>query len=182
MCRECDDDFALKTVSSRRFNKTICLPCGRRLKMKNPARFLQQCVTGKFQSFLSTVKFWWSIINHWYSPMSPKGSSPRSNRRDGWRLSRTDTFHLSRVPRLEHSTCHFQRSTNCTPPSLMYQYTNVPVTGYLITTPQYPSQTNKTLRLSSSPLWSSIYPPLTVFNYVFRVSQKLYVLRRQREL
>ncbi|XP_020604893.1 proprotein convertase subtilisin/kexin type 5-like [Orbicella faveolata] len=45
ICRECDDDFALKTFSSRRFNKTVCLPCGRRLKMKYPALFLQQCVT-----------------------------------------------------------------------------------------------------------------------------------------
>lgn len=107
MCRECDDDFALKTVISRRFNKTICLPCERRLKMKDPARFLQQCVTGKFQSFLSTVKFWWSIINHWYSPMSPKGSSPRSNRRDGWRLSRT---HVSSITRTTSRTFHLSFS------------------------------------------------------------------------
>ncbi|KAL9984503.1 hypothetical protein ACROYT_G006803 [Oculina patagonica] len=46
-CRACDDDFALKTITLRRFNKTVsvCVPCGRRLKMKNPALFLEQCVT-----------------------------------------------------------------------------------------------------------------------------------------
>lgn len=50
-CRACDDDFALKTITLRRFNKTICVPCGRRLKMKKPALFLEQCVTGKLMSF-----------------------------------------------------------------------------------------------------------------------------------
>ncbi|XP_078359509.1 uncharacterized protein LOC144643982 [Oculina patagonica] len=47
-CRACDDDFALKTITLRRFNKTVsvCVPCGRRLKMKNPALFIEQCVTG----------------------------------------------------------------------------------------------------------------------------------------
>ncbi|CAH3148095.1 unnamed protein product [Pocillopora meandrina] len=41
ICLECDDGFALKTF---RNNRTGCIPCGRRLKMKDPASFLQQCV------------------------------------------------------------------------------------------------------------------------------------------
>lgn len=41
ICLECDDGFALKTF---RNNRTGCIPCGRRLKMKDPASFLQQCI------------------------------------------------------------------------------------------------------------------------------------------
>lgn len=44
ICRECDDDFALKT---RRDDKTICVPCEgpgkRRLKKKHPDVFLEEC-------------------------------------------------------------------------------------------------------------------------------------------
>lgn len=51
MCLACDDDFALKTL--RFNNKSICVPCGRRLKMKDPALFLQQCITSKFKTVFS---------------------------------------------------------------------------------------------------------------------------------
>lgn len=42
ICRECDDDFVLRT---NRFNKTFCEPCGRKLKLKEPPLYLQHCVT-----------------------------------------------------------------------------------------------------------------------------------------
>lgn len=42
VCLECDDGFALKML---RNNRTGCIPCGRRLKMKDPDLYLQQCST-----------------------------------------------------------------------------------------------------------------------------------------
>ena len=65
ICRECNDDFVL--LRSDRSNKTSCEPCGRKLKIRKPAVFLQHCVTGKHQSFTLNVKFWCSIINAWSS-------------------------------------------------------------------------------------------------------------------
>ena len=56
-CRACDDDFALKTITRRRFSKTICVPCGLQLKRNNPALFLRKCVTGKLIAFAVTAKF-----------------------------------------------------------------------------------------------------------------------------
>ena len=55
ICLECDDGFALKTF---RNNRTGCIPCGRRLKMKDPASFLQQCINGMFKNRSLLAKIW----------------------------------------------------------------------------------------------------------------------------
>ena len=55
ICLECDDGFALKTF---RNNRTGCIPCGRRLKMKDPASFLQQCINGMFKNRSLIAKIW----------------------------------------------------------------------------------------------------------------------------
>ena len=47
ICRECDNGFALKALNFPRCKKTVCVPCGWRLKRKDPALFLKQCVKGK---------------------------------------------------------------------------------------------------------------------------------------
>lgn len=44
ICRECDNGFALKALNFPRCKKTVCVPCGWRLKRKDPALFLKQCV------------------------------------------------------------------------------------------------------------------------------------------
>lgn len=102
ICRECDDDFGLVL---NRSNKTTCEPCGRKLKKREPPLFLQQCVTGKYQSFVLSVKFWYLIINDCSSILK----TPQCHQRVQVLVCPVSQTRLSRIlcACLEPSISHF---------------------------------------------------------------------------